>query len=85
MSGAAVTFGSICIVHGIALIRLKKQVGGVANYAGVFEIISGCFLITVVVSFVGFILSLPVELFQIFTLYKVVELIQANQKESIIA
>jgi transcriptional regulator with XRE-family HTH domain len=73
MGGASLTFGSICIVHGIALIRLKKLVGGVANYAGVFEIISGCFLITVVVSFVGFILSLPVEL------------IQANQKESIIA
>lgn len=81
MGGAALTFGSICIVHGIALTRLKNLVGTVANYAGVFEIISGCFLITVILSFVGSILSLPVELFQIFTLYKVTELIQAKQKE----
>lgn len=82
MGGAALTFGSICVVHGIALTRLKNLVGAVANYAGIFEIISGCFLITVVFSFVGFFLLLPVELFQIFTLYKVVELIQAKQKET---
>jgi transcriptional regulator with XRE-family HTH domain len=85
MGGAALTFGSICVVHGIALTRLKNLVGRIANYAGVFEIISGCFLITVVLSFVGFLILLPVELFQIFTLYKVVELIQTKQKESIIA
>lgn len=82
MGGAALTFGSICVVHGIALTRLKNLVGGVANYAGIFEIISGCFLITVVFSFVGFFLLLPVELFQIIILYKVVELIQAKQKET---
>ena len=56
MGGAALTYGSICVVHGIALIRLKNIVGRIANYAGVFEIISGCFLITVVFSFVGFVL-----------------------------
>lgn len=82
MGGAALTFGSIYVVHGIALTRLKNLVGGVANYAGIFEIISGCFLITVVFSFVGFFLLLPVELFQIIILYKVVELIQAKQKET---
>lgn len=85
MGGAALTYGSICVVHGFALTRLKNLVGSVANYAGVFEIISGCCLITVVFSFVGFVLSLPVELFQIFTLYKVVELIQAKQNEPNIA
>tara|TARA_R110001583_G_scaffold63217_2_gene185286 strand:- start:10276 stop:11127 length:852 start_codon:yes stop_codon:yes gene_type:complete len=85
MGGAALTFGSICIVHGIALTRLKNLVGSIANYAGVFEIISGCFLITVIFSFVGFLLLLPVELFQIFTLYKVVEIIQAKQKKIHIA
>ncbi len=82
MGGAVLTFGSIYVVHGIALIRLKNLVGGIANYAGIFEIISGCFLITVVFSFVGFFLLLPVELFQIIILYKVVELIQAKQKET---
>lgn len=82
MGGAALTFGSICIVHGIALTRLKNLVGTVANFAGVFEIISGCFLVSVVFSFIGFFLLLPVELFQIFTLYKVVELIRAKQNET---
>lgn len=81
MGGAVLTFGCICIVHGIALTRLKHLVGSIANYAGVFEIISGCFLITVIFSFIGFFLTLPVELFQIFTLYKVMELIQTKQKE----
>jgi len=81
MGGAALTFGSVCVAHGFALTKLKNLVGSVAYYAGVFEIISGCFLITVVFSFVGFVLLLPVELFQIITLYKVVELIQAKQKE----
>ena len=82
MGGAALTFGSIYVVHGIALTRLKNLVGDVANYTGIFEIISGCFLITVVFSFVGFFLLLPVELFQIIILYKVVESIQAKQKET---
>lgn len=81
MGGAALTFGCICIVHGIALTKLKNLVGSMANYAGVFEIISGCFLITVIFSFIGFILAVPVELFQLFTLYKVMELIQTKQKE----
>jgi transcriptional regulator with XRE-family HTH domain len=82
MGGAVLTFGSIYIVHGIALTRLKNLVGTVANYAGVFEIITGCFLVSVVFSFIGFFLTLPVELFQIFTLYKVVELIRAKQNET---
>jgi len=85
MGGAALTYGSICVVHGIALTRLKNVVGRIANYAGVFEIISGCFLITVIFSFVGFVLTLPVELFQIFILYKVVEMIQSKQEDSIVA
>jgi transcriptional regulator with XRE-family HTH domain len=82
MGGALLTFGSIFIVHGIALTRLKNLVGTVANYAGVFEIITGCFLVSVVFSFIGFFLTLPVELFQIFTLYKVVEIIKAKQNET---
>lgn len=85
MGGAAITFGSVCIVHGFALTRLKKIVGSVANYAGVFEIISGAFLMTVILSFVGFFLLLPVELFQIFTLYKVLELFKTKQKKLNIA
>jgi len=85
MGGAAITFGSLCIGHGIALTRLKNVLGNVVKYAGVFEIISGCFLVTVIFSFIGFFLTLPVELFQIFTLYKVVELIQCKQKETSIA
>lgn len=85
MGGAALTFGSILIVHGIALIRLKNTVGTVANYAGVFAIISGAFFLTVILSFIGLILTLPLELFQIFLLYKAVELIQAKQQELYIA
>jgi hypothetical protein len=84
MGGATLTFGSILIVHGIALIRLKDAVGVAVTLAGVFAIISGVLLMTILLSFVGLFFTIPLELLQTFTLYKVVELIRAKQKESII-
>ncbi len=66
MGGAAFTVGSILIVHGIALICLKKTVGAVANYAGVFAIIPGGFFLTVLFSFIGLILTLPLVSCQCF-------------------
>lgn len=40
----ALTFGGIGIVYGISLFRLSKSIGDTARFAGIFELIAGCFL-----------------------------------------
>lgn len=80
MGGSAFTFGSLGIIYGIALIRLKDLTGIIAKYAGVFEIIAGCCFLSLLLSFMGFIFLIPAEIFEIIMLFKVVELIQAKQK-----
>lgn len=82
MGGFALTFGSLGIVYGIALIRLKDLTGSIAKYAGIFEIIAGCCFLSLLLSFMGYIFLIPAEIFEIIMLFKVVELIQAKQKES---
>lgn len=81
MGGIALTFGSLGIIYGISLTRLKDLIGNAAKYAGIFEIIAGCFFLSLLLSFIGFIFLIPAEIFEIVILFKVVELLQANQKE----
>jgi len=81
LGSEAVVFGCIGIIYGISLRRLRKSVGSVASYAGGFEILAGCFFLTVVLSFMGFIVLVPAELFNILTLYKAVDLIKSKQEE----
>jgi len=82
LGSEAVVFGCIGILYGISLRRLRKSVGAAASYAGGFEILAGCFFLTVVLSFMGFIAQVPAELFQILILYKSVDLIKSKQEES---
>jgi transcriptional regulator with XRE-family HTH domain len=81
LGSEAVVFGCIGILYGISLRRLRKSLGAVAAYAGVFEILAGCFFLTVVLSFIGFIVLVPAELFEILVLYKSVDIIKSKQKE----
>jgi transcriptional regulator with XRE-family HTH domain len=80
LGSEAVVFGCIGIIYGISLGRLRRSVGSVASYAGIFEIIAGCFFLTVVLSFMGFIVLVPAELFKILVLYKSVDLIRSKQE-----
>ena len=82
LGSEAVVFGCIGILYGISLWRLRKSIGAVASYAGVFEILAGCFFLTVVLSFMGFIALVPAELFEILILYKSIDLIKSKQEES---
>jgi transcriptional regulator with XRE-family HTH domain len=82
---SALTFGSIGIIYGISLFRLKKSIGEISKYAGLLEIISGCFLITVALAFIGLIMLIPVELIEIIIIFKVIEIIKIKQTESNIA
>ena len=68
--GKSMTFGIIKIVFGIGLLRLTKYYGKSASWAGIFDIIEGCFFLTIILWFVGSIWSIPAEIFQIIILYK---------------
>jgi transcriptional regulator with XRE-family HTH domain len=85
LGSEAVVFGCIGILYGIALRRLRKPIGAVSGYAGVFEIAAGCFFLTVVLSFMGFIVRVPAELFEILVLYKSIEVIKSIQDEHSLA
>lgn len=79
---SALTFGIIGIIYGISLIRLKKSVGRISKYAGLLEIIGGCFLLTIVLAFVGLLIYIPAELLEIIIIFKVIEIIKIKQTES---
>ncbi len=70
LGSEAIVFGCIGILYGIALRRLRGPLGAVAGYAGMFNIVAGCFFLTVILSFLGFIVSVPAELCSILLLYK---------------
>ena len=74
------TFGGIGIIYGMSLMRLQKTVGKVSAYAGIFEIIAGCFFLTLIFSFVGFIVLIPAELLEIVVLYKGLEIMKSQEK-----
>jgi len=68
--GKSITFGIIEIIFGIGLLRLSKSYGRSASLAGIFNIIAGFFFLTVFFWFVGSILTIPTQIFEIVVLYK---------------
>lgn len=82
LGAVSLTFGGMGIVWGLALMRLQKFYGVVAQGAGIFEIIAGCFFVTIVLFFIGFIVLIPAELLEIILLYKTVEIIRQKQSEN---
>ena len=79
---SALTFGIIGIIYGVSLIRLKSSVGGISKYAGLLVIIGGCFLLTIVLAFVGLLIYIPAELLEIIVIFKVIEIIKTKQAEN---
>jgi transcriptional regulator with XRE-family HTH domain len=84
LGAEALTFGGIGLIYGVSLLRLRKSIGLVANFAGIFELIAACFFLTIILAFVGLILSIPKELFEIVILYKSMEIIKFKQQETTI-
>jgi transcriptional regulator with XRE-family HTH domain len=78
LGAEAFTYGGIMIVYGVALRRLRPAVGSIAKYAGLFEIIAGCFFLTVALSFIGFFVLMPAELLEIIILYKSVDIVRGK-------
>ncbi len=79
LGASAITFGVIGIFYGIALYRLRKSLGDIAKFAGVLEIIGGCFLVTVLLSFFSLLISIPALLLQIILIFKVIEVIKGKE------
>ena len=68
--GKSITFGIIEIIFGIGLLRSSKSYGSSATLAGIFNIIEGFFFLTVIFWFIGSILTIPAQIFEIIILYK---------------
>lgn len=68
------SYGGILILYGISLRRLRTSIGNIARWAGVFEILAGCFFLTIVISFIGFFLLMPANLLEIIILYKGIDI-----------
>jgi transcriptional regulator with XRE-family HTH domain len=82
LGSEALTFGGICILFGVSLIKLQKPLGQLPVIAGIFEIFAACFLLTIFLAFVGEIIFIPTELLEIVILYKVLELVRSKQSEN---
>jgi transcriptional regulator with XRE-family HTH domain len=78
LGAEAFTFGGIGIVYGISLFRLKHPLGNIAKYAGLFELLAGCFFLTILFAFIGFFVMMPAELLEIVLLYKSIGIIKSN-------
>jgi len=76
---SALTFGIIGIIYGVSLLRLQRSTGSAAAVAGIIEIIAGCFLLTIILAFIGLVLYLPAELVEIIIIFKVIEIIKSKQ------
>jgi transcriptional regulator with XRE-family HTH domain len=79
MVAQALIFGTLGIILGVALIKLQKTHGTVAMAAGIFELIAGFFLVTVILALLGLVLLLPAVLLEIVVIYKTLEIIKEKQ------
>ena len=74
--GASILYGGLGLVYGISLRRLENSFGRIARYAGLLEILAALFFLTIALSFLGLILQIPAELFEIILLFKATEIIR---------
>ncbi len=82
LGSEAIVFGCIGILYGVSLSRLQASVGSVARIAGVFVVLTGCLFLTVVLSFLGFIMEVPGEILQIIILFKSVDIVKSRQEKA---
>lgn len=78
MGASGITFGVLGIIFGVALIRLRKVAGELALAAGLFQLLAGFFFMTLVLSFIGFIILIPAELCCIILIFKLLNTVKKN-------
>jgi transcriptional regulator with XRE-family HTH domain len=74
-------FGGIGVLLGLSLLKLQKKLGIVALLAGVFEISSAFFFLTILLSIIGQVLLIPTELLEIILIFKSIEIIKTRMVE----
>jgi len=82
LGGSPLAFGVIGIIYGISLNRLHTSIGKIAKYAGIFEIIAGCFFLTIILSPINLAVFIPARILEIIIIYKAIEIIKTKQQES---
>ena len=82
---ASITFGAIGIIFGIALRRLERSLGRVAEFAGIIEIMAACFFVTLIFGFMGLIVQIPAVLLEIILIYKTMEIVKAKRTVNTLA
>lgn len=85
LSSASVTFAFIGIIFGIALRRLERSLGRVAEFAGIIEIMAACFFVTIIFAFMGLIVQIPAVLLEIILIYKTVEIVKGKRTVNTLA
>jgi hypothetical protein len=78
--GAALCYGAIGVVYGVALRRLEKPLGRMAELAGFAEIIAALFFITIFLAFIGQLILIPAELFEIILIFNAIEVIKSKRE-----
>lgn len=76
--GESLTFGTLGVLYGLALLKSAPHIGKTASVAGIFEVIAGACFISVILALLGFIFLIPAELFEIIVIFKSIEIIKSR-------
>ena len=83
--GASITFGVVGIIFGVAVRRLERSLGRVAEFAGIIEIMAACFFVTIIFGFMGLIVQIPAVLLEVILIYKTMEIVRAKRTVNTLA
>jgi len=72
LTAESLIYGALGIVFGLGVLKLKS-LGAIAKISGIFEIVTGAFFITVILSLAGLLTLIPTLLFEVIILYKISE------------
>ncbi|XLS28951.1 helix-turn-helix domain-containing protein [Flavobacteriaceae bacterium M23B6Z8] len=72
-------FGTIGILLGVGILKLRKQLGIIATITGVLELLTGIFSVTIILSFIGLFFLNAAQISGIVMLYMVADLIKKKK------
>lgn len=79
-STISITIGAILILYAWGIWRLKKAMGTIAWFAGISSFIAGLFFITILFWWVGLIVIIALDLFEMILLYKGYDLLKEKKE-----
>lgn len=79
LGAESLLYGAVLLIFGVSLLRLQRALGNLAIFAGLSVIMAGGLFLTVILGFLGGIVLIPAELFEIVIIYKVAENIRSKR------